>query len=69
MTEKEIELDPLAPKVEEALLKSKMSATAFGYVHFGDPAFISKMRKGRMYRTKMANKIERVYWEVTNRDR
>jgi len=64
MTENKIELDPLAPKIEEALLVSGLSATAFGYIHFGDPAFVSKMRKGRMYRTKMAARIEEMFTKV-----
>lgn len=58
--ETEIELDPLAPRIEEALLTSSVSQTAFGYIHFGDPAFIKKMREGRKFRRAMIEKIETV---------
>lgn len=56
--------DPLAPRVEEALMLSKMSQTQFGYVHFGDPAFIKKMREGRRFRPSTAGKIEAVLQEL-----
>jgi len=56
----EIELDPLAPRIEEALLLSGDSQSRFGYVHFGDPAFIKKMREGRRFTRKMVAKIEDV---------
>lgn len=52
------ELDPLAPRIEEALLLSGMSATRFGYLLAGDSAFIPKMRKGRTFRRPMIEKIE-----------
>ncbi len=54
------ELDPLAGPLELALAKSGQNPSAFGYVHFGDPAFIGKMRKGRVFRDKMADKIRSV---------
>lgn len=57
-TENEITLDPLAPRIEEALLLSGMSQTRFGYVEFGDPAFIKKMREGRHFRRAMVDRIE-----------
>lgn len=57
-TESLIDLDPLAPRLEEALLLSGMSQTAFGYVNFGDPAFVKKMREGRKFRRAMTAKIE-----------
>lgn len=47
MSEKKNPLDPILPRLEKALLKSGLSATAFGYVHFGDPAIINRMRNGR----------------------
>jgi len=53
-------LDPLAPRIEEFLLLSGMSQSHFGYVHFGDPAFILKMRQGRQFRRKMVDRIEKV---------
>lgn len=58
MTENKPELDPLAPRIEEALLLSGMSATQLGYTHFGDPAFVLKMRRGRQFRPRMAEKVE-----------
>lgn len=57
-------LDPLAPRIEEALLMSEMSQTRFGYVHFGDPAFIKKMREGRGFRRPMITKIEALLKEI-----
>ena len=57
-TETPTDLDPLAPRLEEAFLLSGMSQTAFGYVHFGDPAFVKKMREGRQFRRAMPAKIE-----------
>lgn len=54
----EIDRDPLAPRIEEALLLSGMSQTKFGYTHFGDPAFIKKMREGRHFRRPMVKKVE-----------
>lgn len=54
-----VELDPLAPRIEEALLLSGMSATRFGYLATGDPALITKMRRGRRFRKPgMIAKIE-----------
>jgi hypothetical protein len=49
MTEKTkpVVLDPMLPRVERALAKSGLSATAFGYMYFGDPGIVNKMRKGR----------------------
>lgn len=40
-------LDPILPRLEKALLKSGLSATAFCYTHFGDPAVLTRMRNGR----------------------
>lgn len=56
--------DPLAPRIEEALLLSGMSQTRFGYVHFGDPAFVKKMREGRQFRRPMIAKIESLLEEM-----
>ena len=56
--------DPLAPRLEEALLRSGMSQTKFGYVHFGDPAFMKKMRDGRNFRRPMIAKIEKLLEEL-----
>lgn len=39
--------DELLPRIEKALAKSKLSATAFGYMYAGDPTIIGKLRKGR----------------------
>lgn len=64
MTQGKIELDPLAPRVEEALIVSGLSATRFGYTHFGDPAFIKKMREGRKFRTRVAERIEDVLAQI-----
>ncbi len=49
MTEKikPVVLDPDLPRVERALKKSGLSATAFGYMYFGDPGIVNKLRKGR----------------------
>lgn len=49
MTEKTkpVVLDPMLPRVERALAKSGLSATAFGYMYFGDPGIVNKLRKGR----------------------
>ncbi len=58
------ELDPLAPRLEEALLCSGLSQTAFGYINFGDPAFFTKMRRGRIFRRPMIAKIEKVLEEM-----
>lgn len=44
---KPVVLDPMLPRVEKALAKSGLSATAFGYLYFGDPALVNKLRKGR----------------------
>lgn len=58
------ELDPLAPRIEEAMIMLGMTQTAFGYKHFGDPAFIKKMREGRHFRRKMVAKIEEMLKEI-----
>lgn len=63
-TETHTDLDPLAPRLEEALLLSGMSQTAFGYVNFGDPAFVKKMREGRKFRRAMTEKIEALLKEA-----
>jgi len=55
-----VQLDPLAPRIEEALILAGMSQSQFGYVHFGDPAFIKKMREGRQFRRTMTLKIESI---------
>ena len=55
--------DPLAARLEEALLLSGDSQTRFGYVHFSDPAFFKKMREGRRFRKPMILKIEKVLKE------
>lgn len=64
MTQGKIELDPLAARIEEALIVSGLSATRFGYLHFGDPAFIKKMREGRQFRTRVAERIEDVLAQI-----
>ena len=58
MNEDRLQLDPLAPRIEEALLLSGDSQSRFGYLHFGDPAFVKKMREGRRFTRKMVTKIE-----------
>lgn len=63
-TTKHDELDPLAPRLEEALLLSGLSQTRFGYVHFGDPAFFKKMRDGRIFRRPMIARIEKLLEEM-----
>lgn len=55
--------DPLAARLEEALLLSGSSQTRFGYIHFSDPAFFKKMREGRQFRRPMITKIENVLKE------
>lgn len=62
--DKPVDLDPLAPRIEEALMLSGHSQTRFGYVHFGDPAFIKKMREGRKFRRPMVEKIEALLKEL-----
>lgn len=59
-----VALDPLAPRIEEALLHADMSATKFGYLHFGDPAFITKMRRGRRFYDSTRAKVEAVLMEI-----
>lgn len=39
--------DELLPRIEKALEKSGLSQTALGYMFFGDPAIIGKLRNGR----------------------
>jgi len=58
------DLDPLASRLEEALLLSDMSQTKFGYVHFGDPAFFLKMRRGRKFNRATIAKIEAILQEM-----
>lgn len=48
------------PAVEEALLRSGMTQTRFGYIHFGDPAFVKRMRDGHHLRKKTIERIHRV---------
>lgn len=57
------ELDPLASRLEEALMISGESQTRFGYLHFGDPAFFKKMRAGRSFRPRTQARIEDVLKE------
>ena len=64
MDEPPIDLDPLASRIEEALILRGMSATAFGYLYFGDPAFVTKMRRGRQFRRRMIDRIETVLKEM-----
>ena len=63
MTKIKRNLDPLTPRLEEALILSGKNKSAFGYIHFGDPAFVKKMREGRNFRPAMATKIETVLRE------
>ena len=58
MTQDPNQLDPLAPRIEEALILTGMSATRFGYLAVGDPAFVTKMRRGRQFRRPMIEKVE-----------
>lgn len=54
-----VTVDPLLPKIVEALDVYDISATRFGYVVAGDPALVKKMREGRRPRRKMRGKIEK----------
>jgi hypothetical protein len=47
-------------RLEAALKASGTTQTAFGYMHFGDPGFFTRMRKGVHLRRKMVEKIENV---------
>ena len=58
------ELDPLAAKMEEALLLSDMSATQFGYMHFGNPAFFTKMRRGNRFNRATIAKVNEILEEM-----
>ncbi len=58
------ELDPLAPRIEDAMRLLGMTQTAFGYKYFGDPAFVKKMREGRRFRRKMVAKVEDMLKEI-----
>lgn len=51
------ERDPLADALENALLKSGKSATAFCYAEFGDPAFMTRVRGGRLFRPRMREHV------------
>lgn len=54
----------MAPLIEEALLIEGMSATKFGYTYFGDPAFITKVRKGRRFYDRTRKKVEAALIEL-----
>lgn len=54
----------IAGRLEEALLLSGMSQTKFCYLHFGDPAFMTKLRKGRQVRATTREKIEALLKEM-----
>jgi len=58
------DLDDITSRIEEYLLQTGMSASRFGYVHFGDPAFIKKAREGRTFRAKTRDRIEAVLKEA-----
>lgn len=55
-----VSTDPLTSRIEEALLVTGMSATKFGYVHFGDSAFVKKAREGRQFRAATAAKLDAI---------
>mgnify|MGYP003443408928 CR=1 FL=1 len=65
MTEKTkpVVLDPMLPRVEKALVKSGLSATAFGYMYFGDPAIVKKMRNGRNLKG-LRERMEKLFAEL-----
>ncbi len=65
MTEKTkpVVLDPLLPRVEKALVKSGLSATAFGYLYFGDPTLVNKLRKGRHLKG-LRDRAEKLFEEL-----
>jgi len=45
-----IEVDALLPRIEAALLDHDISKTKFGYLVAGDPALVTKMKRGRVLR-------------------
>ena len=47
-------------RLETAMAVSGKTQTAFGYEHFGDPGFLTRMRKGTALRRKTVEKLERV---------
>lgn len=47
-------------RLEVALAASGKTQTAFGYEHFGDPGFLTRMRRGSVLRRKTVEKLERV---------
>lgn len=47
-------------RLEQALTQSGMSQTKFGYLHFGDPGFLARMRKGVRLQKRTIVRIENV---------
>lgn len=64
MAPKRTDAEELTLRIEECLLLTGMSASRFGYLHFGDPAFVKKAREGRTFRAKTRDKIEAVLKEA-----
>ncbi len=46
--------------LERAMAASGMSQTRFGYLHFGDPGFMTRVREGHRLQRKTIEKIESV---------
>lgn len=61
MDEKEIrQASYWLPRVEKAFAASGMTATRFGYLHFGDPGFLKRLRKGGAVHKRTIDKIQNV---------
>lgn len=49
--------------MDAALRRSGMTQTKFGYLHFGDPGFFTRLRKGHALHGKTVERIENVLAE------
>jgi hypothetical protein len=49
-----------ADSLERAMRASGMTQTMFGYLHFGDPGFMKRIREGHRLQRKTIAKIESV---------
>jgi transcriptional regulator with XRE-family HTH domain len=47
-------------RVERARQRSGMTQSQFGYVHFGDPGVLARLREGKRLYQPTVDKIERV---------
>lgn len=56
----------LRDQLEAVLAEQNTSATRFGYIYFGDPAFVLKVRRGRKLRPNTERALKEALIAIKN---